>query len=266
MRLTFPEACPIRRPGEQLRVNMIDEGLRDLARNYGALEVDYPVLISRRALERAEYPKAFPHLLLAAACLHDPELAPDALLKPGTLICSSWCLSPAVCYHAYVQLAGREILSPQVITARGRCFRNESEVEPGTRQVEFEMREIVLMGKKEWVNETAGAVQRDLAELARGFGLDGAWQPAEDPFFLPQAKGKALMQRLLELKLEFCTPGPNPVALASVNRHGTFFAERFEIADRSGEPVETTCIAAGLDRWAARACLASAKEVNSCPP
>ena len=73
------------------------------------------------------------------------------------------------------------------------------------------------------------------------------------------------MQRLLELKHEFCTPGPNPVALASVNRHGTFFAERFEIADRSGEPVETACIAAGLDRWAARACLASAKEVNSCP-
>jgi len=59
MRLTFPEACPIRRPGEQLRVNMIDEGLRDLARNYGALEVDYPVLISRRALERAEYPRPF---------------------------------------------------------------------------------------------------------------------------------------------------------------------------------------------------------------
>ena len=90
MRLTFPEACPIRRPREQLLVKKIDEGLRDLARNFGARDVHYPVLISRAALERAEYPKAFPHLLLAAACLHDPELPPDALLKPGTLICSSW--------------------------------------------------------------------------------------------------------------------------------------------------------------------------------
>jgi hypothetical protein len=43
----------------------------------------------------------------------------------------------------------------------------------------------------------------------------------------------------------------NGLAIASVNRHGTFFGERFHISDESGAPVHTACIAFGLDRWAA---------------
>jgi len=265
MKFTFPEACPIRRGRDQSLLEKIDEGWKDLALRLGAREVHYPILISRMALERAEYPKAFPHLLFCVASLHDPELPEHTLCVPGNLACSSWCLSPAVCYHAYVQVAGRKIVSPQVITARGRCFRNEFGVEPGTRQVEFEMREIILMGKKKWVAETVRAAQQGMEELARGFGLSGVWRPAEDPFYLPRAKGKAFMQRLLELKFEFCSLEPNSVALASVNRHGTFFSERFEITDQSRELVETACIAAGLDRWTSRARLASAKEVSLCP-
>jgi hypothetical protein len=57
------------------------------------------------------------------------------------------------------------------------------------------------------------------------------------------------MQRLLKVKLEYQSLDYDGLALASVNRHGSFFGERFNITNRSGEPVHTACLAAGLDRW-----------------
>jgi hypothetical protein len=57
------------------------------------------------------------------------------------------------------------------------------------------------------------------------------------------------MQRLLEVKREYVLRGDTPLALASVNRHGAFFGERFRITTSDGEPVHTACVAVGLDRW-----------------
>jgi hypothetical protein len=57
------------------------------------------------------------------------------------------------------------------------------------------------------------------------------------------------MQRLLKVKLEYQSLDHNGLALASVNRHGSFFGERFDITCASGEPVHTACVAVGLDRW-----------------
>jgi hypothetical protein len=253
MSVTFVEAAPVRRANQQRRLEEIDAAVKELGLGMGGGEVHFPVLIAREVLERADYHQAFPHLLLAAAHLRHFDVDDAALLGPDNLACSAWCLSPAVCYHVYAQLAGRELSRPQVITARGRCFRHEAVVAPGVRQIEFEMREIVLMGEEAWVLETAEAARHSVERLARQFGLQGIWQSAEDPFFLPRARGKAHLQRLLGLKLEFCITEPVPLALASVNRHGTFFGQRFGITDRSGQPIHTACIAAGLDRWAAHA-------------
>jgi hypothetical protein len=50
---------------------------------------------------------------------------------------------------------------------------------------------------------------------------------ASDPFFLPRARGKAQMQRLLGTKFELCLP--DGLAIASINRHGAFFGDRFDI-------------------------------------
>jgi hypothetical protein len=58
------------------------------------------------------------------------------------------------------------------------------------------------------------------------------------------------MQRLLKVKLEYQWPQAGGLALASINRHGAFFGQRFDIATPDGEPVHTMCIAVGLDRWA----------------
>jgi hypothetical protein len=236
----YPQSAPTRSEDELRILSGIDVRVRSIAASFGAHEVQYPALIARGVLEQAEYPQAFPHLLMSAcrsAFLEDADT-------------DEWCLSPAVCYHTYAQLAGRVLEAPAVITARGRCFRAERGLAPGVRQIEFEMREIVMLGVPAWVEASAEVARVAIEAIAAEMSLTGHWQAAEDPFFLPAAAGKALMQRLLKVKVEYQWPGPGGVALASVNRHGSFFGQRFDIVTPDGQPVHTACIAVGLDRWA----------------
>ena len=113
------------------------------------------------------------------------------------------------------------------------------------------MREIVLLGDPDWLNEKIGLIQAQILRIAERYALPVHWETAEDPFFLPTAKGKALMQRLMETKKELVCDGPEALAIASINRHGTFFGERFAIRQPDKMPVHTACVAFGLDRWAA---------------
>lgn len=223
----------------------VDARLRSWSRDRGGQEHHWPVLIDERTLRHAGYPDAFPHLLMTACCEHDPEST------PGELVRSGWCLSPAVCYHAYAALEGRTLSEGLRLSARGHCFRNEAanELQLGRRQIEFQMRELILIGAPEWIERELADVQEEIERLAHEFGMTGAWETASDPFFLPRAKGKAHLQRLLGTKREFCLR--DGLAIASINRHGAFFGERFRISLEDGSPARSACIAFGLDRWAA---------------
>jgi seryl-tRNA synthetase len=243
---TFAQSAPPRCRRKMATFERIDAALRDIACEMGATAMSYPTLIARDALVQAGYPEAFPHLLMLATSLDQPEQS--AVLEPTNLASPQWCLSPAVCFHTYCQFAGRRLARPAIVTAAGRCFRHEASTDPGRRQIEFDMREIVLLGPGDWVRATATDCQNRLERAATLFELNGQWRIAEDPFFLPRAQGQALMQRLKESKLEYCLP--DGLAIASVNFHGDFFARRFDIRDADGELIETACLAAGLDRWA----------------
>jgi seryl-tRNA synthetase len=236
----YAQSSPARCTNDQTALDRIDGLVRRLAVSMGADEMQYPALIAREILEQAEYTQAFPHLLMSVRGRHLDEREEGA----------RWCLSPAVCYHTYAQLADRVLADPCVVTARGRCFRAEAECEAGVRQVEFNMREIVLLGAPAWIDESAEQGRVAIEAMATEVGLGGKWVVGEDPFFLPAAAGKALMQRLLKVKLEYQWPEAGGLALASINRHGTFFGQRFRIAMPDGAPVHTMCLAVGLDRWA----------------
>ena len=227
---------------ERRQIESIDAVLRTWALHRSVEEEVYPVLIAAETLRRAEYDRAFPHLLMSAAVQ-----VPDRLEHAGAF------LSPAVCYHAYASLEGRGLTDGVTITARGRCFRNEdaARVLPGRRQIEFEMREIIIIGEHDWLESELDPVCDDLAGLASSFGMEGAWEAASDPFFLPSSGGRAAMQRLLGTKLELCLPAAGGLAVASINRHGTFFGDRFHITTATRAPAHTACVAFGLDRWAA---------------
>lgn len=224
---------------QQTTFDAIDAEVEWIAHAVGARGMHYPALISRTTLERAGYRESFPHLLLSATRLGEE---------------TPWCLSPAVCYHAYGQFAGTVLPDPITLTARGLCFRGEQDTAFGIRQVEFEMREIVFLGAPQWVDGQSRIAVDRITALAKRIGLEGEWHPAEDPFFLPAGEGKAWMQRILGVKEEYRSGGAQGLALASVNRHGSFFGERFGIRHGAdGELVHTACVAVGLDRW--HACL-----------
>jgi hypothetical protein len=227
----------------------LDADLRACALHQGSIEENYPVLIDAAKLTRAGYPDAFPHLLMTAAVMRDP----GAPMADTNLAPTEWCLSPAVCYHTYAGLEGRTLEPGVIITARGHCFRHEdpAALAPGRRQIEFQMREIVLVGAPAWIEEHLQKLQPEVEALAHIHGLDGAWCPASDPFFLPRARGKAQMQRLLGTKIEWCLP--DGLAIASINRHGAFFGERFSIRTADGATAHSACVAFGLDRWVAHA-------------
>lgn len=238
----------ITRRGEyRTAFEQLDSQLRAWALAEGGDEQSFPVLIAAETLKRAEFPNAFPHLLMAPCVAADPA---QPFADGNTRLADSF-LSPAVCYHAYAQLAGRTLDRGKTLTARGHCFRNEeaADLMPGRRQIEFEMRELILVGTPDWIEERLLVLKPGVEALAERLGLDAAWQPANDPFFLPRAHGKAHMQRLLGTKIELCLP--DGLAVASINRHRAFFGERFDIFTRGGERAHSACVAFGLDRWAA---------------
>src|SRR5262245_17786431 len=127
---------------ERQRLETIDSALRRWACQFEAEEDMYSVLIPADTLHRAEYDRAFPHLLMSAAVNAAPGAERENIRHAGHY------LSPAVCYHTYAALAEQVLPQGTVVTARGRCFRNEeaSQLKPGRRQIEFEMREIVFVG------------------------------------------------------------------------------------------------------------------------
>jgi hypothetical protein len=255
MTFSDQQPAPIRTRAEIDSLDRIDARVREVAASMGACEMRYPALIAREVLERAEYPSAFPHLLMSVSskCIAKADGADAARAA------DRWCLSPAVCHHVFAQLAGRMIPDPLVLTARGRCFRAERDASAGVRQIEFEMREIVLLGPTAWIDACVAAAARTMPCMAEEMGISGSWQEAEDPFFLPAGAGRALMQRMQKVKLEYQSPGPGGLALSSINRHGSFFSERFGIMTPAGSPVHTACVAVGLDRWASR-CRAAQRE------
>jgi len=246
-------SAPIRKPEAISSFEQLDAHLREWTLKFASEERQFPMLIDAVTLGKAEYANAFPHLVMGASVAAEAEAPFDD--KNAAL--TKWFLSPAICYHAFAEFSGRVLEREVIITARGHCFRNEAanELIPGRRQVEFQMRELVFMGTESRISERLSECQMEVAGLAEAVGLDCTWCPASDPFFLPRARGKAIMQRMLGTKLELCLPCG--LAIASINRHGTFLAERFGISLSDGSAAYTACVAFGLDRWAAHVSAAS---------
>ena len=243
-------SVPVRHGTEIARYEAIDRLFLDWARDWQAVEHQFPALIDRALLERAEYPSAFPHLLMSACACVNGALPLARLLHADNLAPTEWLLSPAVCYHVYAHWQHDRIAPGRIATARGRCFRREETFTPGRRQVEFEMREIILCGAPEWIETRVTDARSRVEGIAIQLGVSGTWETAVDPFFLPTSQGKAYLQRVQETKKEFVVREPEPLAIASINRHGPFFGERFALTLPDNRVAHTACIAFGLDRWA----------------
>ena len=247
--------------GETLaRFEQIEALLADLCRDVAPDEWRVPQALPLEVLERAGYFASFPQWLTLASHLSDDAETLERIARSAAPASdaataaepASAALPPAVCYHVYAGLAGATLDGPRLVTAQGCCWRHEgSRFEPLARGWAFTMREIICIGSE---RDCATFRDRGLAiarRLADALGLFGAIAEAEDPFFAPTARGRAILQRLKSLKHEMLLPigDGETVAAASFNLHERFFGEAFDIRMSDGGPAHSACIAFGLERW-----------------
>jgi seryl-tRNA synthetase len=255
----------------------VDAVFRSWAAELGAQERDYPSLIELNTLSRAGQLRAFPQLLAVVGRFHDdePRSAVEARLdipRPNEpqssnagdftttgnsqlpIRNSGYAVTPAVCYHAYAEHARRTLGShPTVLTMRGRCHRVEREgFLPLERLWEFTMREIVVMGSRDDVEDARQSLIARVTDLVRQCDLDGSIVMAADPFFAAASSGARLLQRLGALKYELrllLDRDGRSTAVASFNHHQDHFGRSFGITQSNGRPAHSGCVAFGLERW-----------------
>jgi hypothetical protein len=228
----------------------------------------YPVLIPSEWLRRAGYFASFPHSLTFAMHLGEDydrleEFArrhkkgePVHFNAIEELTQPEYCLSPAVCYHAYGGLMDRTLAASEgglrTFTAVGRCFRYESKnITDLDRLWEFSMREIVFVGEGPRVLEARERSIELTWRLVELLDLHAEIATAADPFFATDFNALRYFQLSNELKFELQLP-VNPertIACASFNYHEQFFGSRFNVKTAAGEDVHTGCAAFGLERF-----------------
>jgi seryl-tRNA synthetase len=235
----------------------LDAAFTLLGTSEAAPEVMYPTLLGAAHLHKLDYFKSFPHLATFACNLdRDPdnvtafargagvdERGGVALtaLEPVTQV-----LTPAACYHVYVDLAERELSDFRTITTRATCFRREAHYVPLERQWSFGMREVVGIGGAEDVKAFLARGHLRVARFIEDLGLSIEWLAATDPFFDASRNPKFLAQKLDPVKTEMVHRGR--LAIGSINFHRNFFGDTFAINYR-GAPAFSGCIAFGLERW-----------------
>jgi seryl-tRNA synthetase len=160
-------------------------------------------------------------------------------------------LNPAVCYHCYASIENAQLDSDGfVATARSRCHRYESgNHKTLARLLDFTMREVIYVGKPQFVKDEREKAIGLLRGLVERWGLASWMETANDPFFTNDFEVKAAFQRQNDMKYELRLPlATGSVAVASSNFHSATFGTAFNI--RIGKrPVCTGCTAFGLERW-----------------
>jgi seryl-tRNA synthetase/acyl carrier protein len=234
LELTADGALIMRGAVADLR-DFLDSTVCDWANELGATSLSFPDDIRLSSLDQAGFTAAFP----------------DKLVRHGEA-----AGSPAVCYHHYPTLSDCTVdASGSVVTALGRCFRNEFD-QKSTHAVErlreFTMREIITVGTPQVVEGVRRNLMTRVRAWTKQLGLDGDVEVATDPFFTDQSRGRLLMQQLLPLKYELRLRADNSgrtLAAASFNNHHDHFGKAFRIRLASGESAHTGCVAFGWERW-----------------
>ena len=232
----------------------VDDTVVRWAGSLGAPEHRYPSLIDAAVLQRAA-------VVIPSAARDRAHPDRGAGPSTGTIAIprlpardDEVSLAPAVCYHAYPEWSGRTLGdTPTLLTARGRCYRFEDGNHiPLERLWEFTMREIIVIGTRQQVEDVRQSLVRRVMTLVERLELDASIETATDPFFAPADEGRRLMQQAgalkYELRLAIDATG-RTIAAASFNHHHDFFGTRFGIRLAGDTPAHSGCVAFGLERW-----------------
>ncbi|MBY8870515.1 hypothetical protein K7640_01505 [Micromonospora sp. PLK6-60] len=244
------------------RLRAIDDFLRRfLEHAHGATEIRVPSMLPATVVDRAGYfDTGCQHLSFVAPVTTDMEdfegLLPywradndrgrlhEFLRTPADI------LNPALCLHAYPLVEHRPI-DNLVLTLAGSCFRDESgNLNNRERLREFTMREGVFFGRQADLAPVHQRLVAVMAAIADLFGFKYQLATATDIFFNDNAQEQLFSQLITDSKIEMLVQvdDGDPIAVASVNKHGQHFTKPFGLASSDGTTPSTMCLAFGLDR------------------
>ncbi len=238
-------------------------------KHFDAVDGHFPAFIDAETLHKCGYFDSHPNAVtfvgnmvedfdaieafrVANSCSEGAHMPPQEHVHHDGM-----CMNPAACFPAYPTLAGRKFDEEgHVVTWLGRVFRYESRNICGLdRLYEFNVREIVWIGTEDYVSGCRKKALPLVGELAAFVDLDMKLQTATDPFFATVSAAKKFFQQAQEVKNEILIPvlksdgSQKLLACGSVNLHGNFFGERFDITAADGEAAHTGCIGLGIERW-----------------
>jgi hypothetical protein len=203
--------------GDGHAVERIEAAVRAFVTRWqGALWAPASPVVEIAQLRKLGYYDAHPEQVL--------ELGPEAALLP------------AGCLNSFGLLGSHgRTLGTHTATVFRRELRYD---ERSGRWPAFTVREVLWCASPGWGVSFSTELEGLVAGLAAGFGLDGRWVPAGDPFFMRGGDHGS--------KREFLVATPHgDIALASVNQHGSHFVSRGYGA--AGQV--TGCAGLGLERW-----------------
>lgn len=164
-----------------------------------------------------------------------------------------YAMNPSTCYHCYEGLQDETVDGDGiVVTAISKCHRFESRNHTDFgRLLDFSMREIVFVGKPDFVKQNRLKSVEAIQELAQEWNVDCYLEVANDPFFTNDFQVKASFQRNQEMKYELRLTVPyldKSISCSSVNFHSNTFGNAFNIKAGKRSAV-TGCVGFGIERW-----------------
>jgi seryl-tRNA synthetase len=241
--------------------DVIEREIAAVARALAPEPWHVPAALPLHTLARADYFLSFPQWLTVAGHLGAEDAALERVARAAdpadearaALVASDVALPPAACYHVYAALSGMRLGRAVTVSTACTCFRHEApSFRPLARDWSFMMREAVCVGGSAEAEDFRRTGETAVVSLATRLGIVAAVVQAEDPFYLPTARGRALLQRVKALKHELVVrpaSGP-PIAIASFNQHERFFGNAFDIRLLSdGGAASSACVAFGIERW-----------------
>lgn len=240
-----------------------------IAHAFGAKEETYPAIIHLTTLDKTNHFTSFPEHLHFLSHLRDDldviESFSQSIREAGgwkpeaeldlnrNMPKPKFAMNPSTCYHCYEGLQGETLEGDGLIaTAIAKCHRYESHNHGDFgRLLDFSMREVIFVGKPEFVRENRLKAVEHLKGLAEEWELDCVIENANDPFFTNDFQVKASFQRNQEMKYEMRLTIPRigkSIACSSVNFHSTAFGTAFNIS-MGKRPATTGCLGFGIERW-----------------
>lgn len=236
----------------------------------GIQEEHYPAVISTESLNKTNHFTSFPeHIHFVTHLREDLDIIEafsqsirtaggwkehESLQLSETMIKPRFTMNPSTCYHCYEGLQNEVLEGDGItVTAISKCHRFESRNHTDFgRLLDFSMREIIFVGKPDYVKENRLKAIEYLKELAVEWQVDSLLEIANDPFFTNDFQVKASFQRNQEMKYELRLTIPHikkSIACSSVNFHSNTFGNAFGIS-MGKRPAVTGCVGFGIERWA----------------